>query len=440
MDTSAKIRINDDIPTQSFGGLNLISHNKKFQELLKLFDEHFGSRRKRGSRYSYSDILEALAFSTFSGGTCIEDVNRNRFEMRCMPGKSQAPSADTVLRLFKELSTKDVMIKGERSGIRYKFNVNHRLNNFLCDSAVKFLGLKRGDVVNFDYDNTIIDTEKWDAKYTLKKRKGYCPGVAFINGQPCYIENRDGNAPVTFRQSQTLLRAFRRLEKRGLRVRRAVMDAGSYTTDVVDTVSKHVETFFIRAKNTEDYRRYAGEAKGGWERFRLPDGRKVDARRLDFDGLNLKDQGFEVVLYRYPDESTEKFADSLVEEAAYRTFAILTNDKTLTNREVILLYNGRGAIEQRFEHLKNDFNWKHLPTSDLRYNNAFLIITAAIYNFFRVFLIELAEKSRLRRTSEMKAFTRRFVTCPAQWVKEESGWYLDLFSPPDVLRQYVKNL
>ncbi len=61
---------------------------------------------------------------------------------------------------------------------------------------------------DFDYDNQIIATEKYDTKRTYKHTKGYFPGVATIGIKIVYIENCDGNANVKFEQASTLLRAY----------------------------------------------------------------------------------------------------------------------------------------------------------------------------------------------------------------------------------------
>ncbi len=68
--------------------------------------------------------------------------------------------------------------------------------------------LERETYYDFDYDNQIIATEKYDTKRTFKHCKGYCPGVATIGNKIVYIENRDGNANVKFEQASTLSMAY----------------------------------------------------------------------------------------------------------------------------------------------------------------------------------------------------------------------------------------
>ena len=56
--------------------------------------------------------------------------------------------------------------------------------------------LEAGKSYDFDYDNQIIEHEKYDAKRTYKHNTGYFPGIASIGDKIVYIENRDGNANV----------------------------------------------------------------------------------------------------------------------------------------------------------------------------------------------------------------------------------------------------
>lgn len=74
----------------------------------------------------------------------------------------------------------------------------------------------------------------------------------------------------------------------------------------------------------------------------------------------------------------------------------------------------------------------------MKSNTVFMILMAILRNLYTAFVEGLSRITSLPRMSRLKAFIYNFVTCPAQWVKEKSGWYLDLFSPPDILLQYVR--
>ena len=107
--------------------------------------------------------------------------------------------------------------------------------------------LVAGESYDLDFDHQFIETEKYDAKMTYKKFTGYSPGVAVIGDLIVGIENRDGNANVRFHQQDTLERIFSNLEQNDIHVRRARMDCGSCSREIVETVEKHSEHFYIRA-------------------------------------------------------------------------------------------------------------------------------------------------------------------------------------------------
>ena len=437
MDYIANIRVKSGYPIQSFGGLNFFFSDPLFASIAKSLDSVLGARERQGVVYRHSDILGALMYSVLCGGSCIEDVNRCRSEIRRIPGKSRIPSSDTTLRYLEELSAENSDFSHPASQISYNFNINSKLNNLLMQSVLRCFDLRKdGEWVDFDYDNVLIKTEKQDAKYTFEECRGYFPGVAFVNGHPFYIENRDGNAPPTYRQADTLKRAFELLERHGLRVRNAVMDCGSYTKKILKEVSKHASRVFIRAANTDYYRSLANESTAGWHPVRLEGGRRLESRRVVFDNFpGFSEKGYEIVLYLQIDSS---YDGTLFEKKQYKCFVILTNAKELSDKEVIKTYNARGAVERNFDQLKNDFNWSRLPSSEMKSNTVFMILIAILRNLYTAFVEGLSRITSLPRMSRLKAFIYNFVTCPAQWVREKSGWYLDLYSPPDVLLQYVR--
>jgi len=82
---------------------------------------------------------------------------------------------------------------------------------------------------------------------TYKKFTGYSPGVAVIGDLIVGIENRDGNANVRFHQQDTLERIYSNLESENIHIKRSRMDCGSCSREIVETVEKHSELFYIRA-------------------------------------------------------------------------------------------------------------------------------------------------------------------------------------------------
>lgn len=91
---------------------------------------------------------------------------------------------------------------------------------------------------------------------SLDKADGYFPSVASIGGLIVGIENRDANANVKFRQADMLERLFSRLERQSrVVIQNFRADCGSFSEEIIRTVSAHCRHFYIRANNCQS--RYA---------------------------------------------------------------------------------------------------------------------------------------------------------------------------------------
>ena len=98
-----------------------------------------------------------------------------------------------------------------------------------------------------DFDHQFIGTGKYDAVMSYKKFTSYSPGAAAIGDLFVGIENRDRNANVRFHQQDTLKYVFSNLEASDIHVKRARLDCGSCSREIVETVERHSEHFYIRA-------------------------------------------------------------------------------------------------------------------------------------------------------------------------------------------------
>lgn len=429
--------------TQRFAGLNFIYESEDYQKLLELCGRELGVRSTRGGGYTYPEVFNMLFLSILAGATCIEDVNLLAPELAQHPFM-KTPKADTVLRTFNRLAVENEVVTSRRC-MRYKFNRNHQLNSLLVKGTVALGLLDKRRKCDFDYDNQIIATEKQDALWTYKEVKGYAPGVAFANGHPIHVEGRDGNAGVVFDQAKTLTYAYEALLKEGIKVRRSRMDAGSYSKEVVSVVEEYSDLFYIRSKQTPYYTSLVNESTRGWRRIKLRtskgDLREIEVRSVEADEF-IKGKTYRVVLYRYDDHWADKTMYKDDEAVKYRHFGIITNDFESSEEEIVKYYNKRGAIERVFDQLNNDFNWAHLPCSDMNHNVVFMILTALLRNFYTKYVADLSRSTGnlIHRRSRIKAFIFHFVTGPAQWVKGKTGYVLRLFGLTPLQRRFVERM
>ena len=404
-----------------FAGISLVNHHFNKSGLSQLIDNELGIRAKTIG-YQYSEIFRNLANVFLSGGDVIEDINTHLGEhLKSIPGNN-VPSADTVLRAIKEVTTENT-IYTSNSGISYNFNINKKLNRLNIRSLIKTDQLKPGESYDFDYDNQINANHKWDAKNTYKKNKGYFPGIATIGNKIVGIENRDGNANVKFKQEETLERIYSQLESEGININRSRMDAGSYSKEIIDVVDKHSKLFYIRANKSASL----------FEQInKISEWQSVDINFKNYEVASIPftqffgDRNYRLVIMR------EKRGDSQMDlftqdNYSYRT--ILTNDHQSTEKEVIEYYNARGTSEKIFDEMNNDFGWKHLPFSFLNENNSFMIITAMIKNFYNYFVSLVADKFEgITKTTRLKRFVFRFITVAGRWGYQGRQWVLKLFT------------
>lgn len=422
--------------TQRFGGLNLLYTFPLWKKMGQMADDLFGERSKSGYGYKYSEVLSHWFSSVLCGGTHIEDVNIHRREAELMPD-APTPSADTVLRAFEELSVQNVQKKCPQSGITYNFNRNKKLNGFLMDTLLASKLITTDQEVVLDYDNQILATEKYDSKMTYKKCQGYFFGNALLNSHLAYIEGRDGNAPVVFDQVTTISNILEMCKERGIKVGKARMDCGSYLKDVISLLDDNEILFYIRASNSKYTDSIVNEVKRGWKKLKLDNGRKLEVMSRETDEF-VKGRTFRLVIYRERDEDYE---DGLFQELKYRRFCIITSDWTSSEKEIIEFYNKRGGIERVFDQMNNDFNWSHLPSSEMKNNTVMMILMAVLRNFYTCFVRHLAvvTKGLFKANKRLKAFIYDFLTCPAEWVIDGEGRTLWLHYDSLILRRYVRH-
>ncbi|MCK5731079.1 MAG: IS1380 family transposase [Draconibacterium sp.] len=404
-----------------FSGNSLVNYYFNKSGLSQLIDHELGMR-VRYAGYQYSEILRNLSNVFLSGGDVIEDINTHFGEhLKSIPGNN-VPSADTVLRALKELTTENTIYTSEK-GASYNFNVNEKLNRLNIKSLKLTHQLKAGKCYDFDYDNQINANNKWDAKKTYKKNKGYFPGVATIGNKIVGIENRDGNANVKFKQEDTLERFYSLLESEDITVNRSRMDAGSYSKKIIDVVDKHSKLFYIRANKSADLFNRINDISD-WKTVEI-NFKNYEVASIPFTQF-YEERNYRQVIMR--EKSTDNQIDMFTQDTyVYRS--ILTNDHQSTEKEVVEYYNARGASEKIFDEMNNDFGWKRLPFSFLNENNSFMIITAMIKNFYNYFIAIVAEKfDNINPTTRVKRFVFRFITVAGRWVYQGREWILKLFT------------
>ena len=340
--------------------------------------------------YQYSEIVGSLASVYFCGGDCVEDVTSHLMSHLSLHPTLRTCSSDTILRAISELAVGNTTYTSDES-------------------------------YDLDFDHQFIETEKYDAKMTYKKFTGYSPGVAVIGELIVGIENRDGNANVRFHQQDTLERIFSNLELNGIHIRRARMDCGSCSREIVETIERHSEHFYIRANRCASL--YDSLlALRGWK--------KEEINGIEYELNSITVEKWEGKAYRLViqrERRTDGERDLWEGEYTYR--CILTNDYTSTNREIVEFYNLRVGKERILDDMNNGFGWARLPKSFMAENTVFLLLTALIRNFYKFLMDRLDTKAfGLKRNSRIKAFVFKFISVPAKWIRTARRYELNIYT------------
>ncbi len=407
---------------KSFGGINFADEIIKNANLYKTIDESLGSRGIR-AEYSYSDLVRSYFLLVLCGGGCAEDITEHLRDELEQVKEFKVCSADTLLRMQKELSTeKETFIS--KGNIEHDFNINLNLNRLMVQLLVKTKQLSANtDNYIFDYDNQFIPTGKYDSKRSYKKDDGYFPGIATIGNHPVYIENRNGNSNVKYKQEQTLENAYGILKEFGIKPKYSRMDCGSFDKEVLPVIESNSQYFFIRAQRCASL---YDEIKqiGTWQEV------EIGFKKYQVASIWYAPFGQEKT-YRYV-ISREKNSDGQTDlftgdDFKYR--AIMTNEPLMSDLEVILFYNDRGESERLFDEMNNDFLWKKMPFSFLHENTVFLILMAICRNMFHFLTNFLSAKlDFIKPNFRLKKFIFRFMVVPSKWIKRGRQHILKLFS------------
>ena len=402
-------------------GISFIDEEFNRCGLSKLIDTHLGNRQSTKA-YRYSDVIKNWCEVFFCGGECAEDIEQHlRPTLENIPANKVA-GPDTLLRVLDELST-DTTFVSSSSGQKYRININEKMNRLNIRSLILTGQLKKGGLYDFDFDNQIIEHEKYDAKKTYKMNTGYFPGIATIGDKTVYIENRDGNAGVKLDQSGLLKRACQLLHNHEIYINRSRMDAGSCSKEIIDTVAQNSQLFYIRASRSEALSEQIAQIDN-WQTV------EINFKSYRVASIPFK-QFFEDRNYRFTvaREKSDDQQPDLFEGQKFIYRCILTNDRVSSEKEVIEYCNQRGASEKLFDIQNNDFGRKHLPCSDMNKNTVYLILTAMFKNFYSYIVGHVAKVFKnIQPATRLKRFIFRFICVAGKWIRQSRQQFLRLYT------------
>jgi hypothetical protein len=378
-----------------YGGINFIISAMREKKIDELIDKQLGKRPKQ-AQFSYSDILLGWIYSNLCVAERIEDIHqcRNLFNIPYL----KIPSSARVSQIFRSLASETEIIKST-GGTKHKFNIHTSLNSLMLDLILKLGVIKKNANNTMDYDNTVIDCEKYDSEMTYLQTKGYQPGICFINKIPVYIENRNGNSPANYKIKDTIERGLTMLKNKGISVGRFRSDSAACTKEVFMYLDAYpgIDYFIKFHKHRNSFTKVS--LIFNWEE--LPRyGVKIGCIQYSVYGKRRR----LIVIKKVNDPDPNNYA------------GILTNNEFLSNKEVYYFYTKRGAMERNFDDLKNNFNWSRLPFSFLNENTVFLIISALAYIIYQYILRLFSKRvDFVKKSFWLKNFIFHFITVASEW-------------------------
>lgn len=237
-----------------------------------------------------------------------------------------------------------------KTDVALDFIVNIGMNKLMVKLLVHTgqLSAKNEGYV-FDYDNQFIPTDKNDTKWSYKHTDGYFPCIASIGNFPDYIENRNGNSNVKCKQDETLERAYEALGENGIKVKHSRMNCRSFDQKVVPLVESNSKYLYIRAQRCASLYEIV-RGMNGWKK------ETIGFKEYEVASIEYAPFGWNKT-HRYM-ITREKKADGLgvlFTGNNYTYRVIMTNNRKMTDFEVVEFYNDRTESEREFDEMDNDF-------------------------------------------------------------------------------------
>lgn len=415
----------------AFGGLNFVIKEAIDLKINKLFNDELPALPNQ-SKYSWFDLIMSYWSVFFCGGDCSEDLNINlKDNLRNNPF-IQIPSPDRILDRVRELADTPQYYTADRGKKEHQFSLADKMNKLNLKMLTMLPAFKKDNVV-LDYDNTLIFTEKSDSRKTYKKENGYYPGVGTIGEHIVYVENRNGNSTAHVMQHQTIDRMSSLLKQSGISIDVIRADSASFTYEIIKAMEKAANRIFVRARMSAALEKAISQITE-WQEVDTPKGKLLRGSTtftpFERYARGNKEKTDSLKEYRLvvTKEARIDGQINIFTQEAYNYSTIMTNDFEMTDDQVVLFYNARGASEREFDILKNDFGWNNLPFSKLEQNAVYLLIMAMCRNLYSHIIAKFSKTvSCLSPNFRIKKFIFRFICIPAKWVRSARTTKLKLY-------------
>ena len=390
--------------------------------------------------YHESDHIMSIALNALAGGTCLEDLELRRKDQAFMNalGAERIPdpttAGDFTRRFADEAAVLNLMeaINAVRPGIWSELPAKER----------------RKAVI--DTDGTLAPTtgeRKEGMGLSYKGVWSYHPLVVSLANtrEALYLVNRPGNsvshegAAAYMDRAVALVRgSFQKVWLRGDTDFSLTTHFDRWTTERVNFVfgfdampnlveiadgleEKRWKPLVRRAKHVCQGKRRRGRAnvkegivkEKGYKNIRL---QSEEVAEFSYRPSKCA-RDYRVVVVR-KNVSVEKGEAVLFDDIRY--FFYITNDTTMSARQVVRFINGRCDHENDIEQLKNGINAMRMPSGDLYSNGAYMVMAALAWNLKAWYGILMPNKTMGGQVVRMEfaRFLNGFMALPTHVLKQ----------------------
>jgi len=423
------------------GGVGAIMRLVASVGLARALDERLGIL-KVARPYQDSDHVLNIALNVLCGGTVLEDIEIRR---------NDAAFLDAVgARAIPDPTTAGDFVRRFDGDAVWRLM---RIINTLRIGVWQRSGLARG-TARIDADGSIVPTTgecKEGMALSYKGVWGYHPLLVSLanTGEPLFIVNRSGNRPSHEGAPHVLDEAI-------AVCRRAGFDDVLLRGDTDFTMARHLDRwdddgvrfvlgydsnppFVDRAENMRpgDYEELVREAGRVFSSTRAKQPRIKEEIVKERGYLNKRLVSEDTAEFEHKPSKAKKsyrivvLRKHIVEERGqltlsedFRYFFYVTNDRTLTQDQVIAESNARCNQENLIEQLKNGVRALHAPVNALNANWAYMVIASLAWTLKVWSGLLLPVSPRRRETHEaereaivrmdFRSFIQRFIMVPAQ--------------------------
>jgi len=410
--------VDDDAGVTAYAGLPLVIETMRSLGVSELLDKELGIRQ-RNHGATDAQKAEAVVLLMAAGGTCVSDVAKLRSDKGLLRLVGYALPSEQVLWNFFNAFHDDALIEeaharlppdavayipGENAPLR----ALGRANVALAQAVATQNGLTRATL---DYDATVCESHKEEAKAHYKGGRGYQPAVIYFVEADQVIgdEFRDGNVPAGMENLRLIQHGFASLPAT-IKERFFRADSASYDQAVLRWLADENREggpsgfigFSISADMTKELRdACAALPESAWTRIEDRAHETVFAAEVEFVSGAWPRHALPLRYVAVRFVGTQLDLDGKV---PVKHLAVVTNRRDLTAAQLLPWHWAKaGTIEHVHDVVKNELGGGTFPSGRFGANAAwfrFALLTYNILSALKLFALppsmDTARPKRLR--------------------------------------------